>query len=364
MRTALHRFFTTDPADVSGLARAIAAGAVNPTGIVAIIGKTEGNGGINDFTRTLAIMALSQMLAAHLGCRPEVVEERIVLSFSGGSEGVTAPHILVFTVSGQVAERLYPVKRLAIAAAHTRPFHAQDVGRMAMVRETARVVTQLMHTLQVEAEDVHLVQIKGALPALGSATVGDASTGDLRCDMAWSRGASALGVALALGEVAESRLSDDAINRDWSLYSSRASVSAKPLLRRSEVVLFANSCRWEGDLVIAHGVMQDIIDVPAIHAVLNQLGLQPVDGQLATADAEKVLAVFAKSDADPRGSIRHRRHTMWTDADISDMRYSRCVVSALLAGVIGETGVYVSTRAEHQGPQGGGPVAVIGYASS
>ncbi|MHB1737733.1 MAG: ring-opening amidohydrolase, partial [Acidithiobacillus sp.] len=71
MRTALHRFFTTDPADVSGLARAIAEGAVNPTGIVAIIGKTEGNGGINDFTRTLAIMALSQMLAAHLGCRPE-----------------------------------------------------------------------------------------------------------------------------------------------------------------------------------------------------------------------------------------------------------------------------------------------------
>lgn len=181
--------------------------------------------------------------------------------------------------------------------------------------------------------------------------------------MAWSRGASALGVALALGEVTESELSDDVINQDWSLYSSRASVSAKPLLQRSEMVLFANSCWWEGDLVIAHGVMQDIIDVPAIHAVLNQLGLQPVNGQLADVDTKKVLAVFAKSDADPRGHIRHRRHTMWTDADISDMRYSRCVVSALLAGITGETGVYVSTRAEHQGPQGGGPVAVIGYAS-
>ena len=363
MRTSVYRFFTTDPADVSGLVRAIAEGMINPQSIVAIIGKTEGNGGINDFTRTLAMMALSQLLATHLDCRPELVEERVVLSFSGGSEGVAAPHILVFSVSGRAAKQAYPIKRLALASAHTRPFSAQEVGRMAMVRETARAVTWLMHILQVEPGDVHLVQIKGAIPALDSTTTENVRVEHLRCDMAWSRGASALGVALALGEVTESELSDDVINRDWSLYSSRASVSAKPLLQRSEMVLFANSCWWEGDLVIAHGVMQDIIDVPAIHAVLNQLGLQPVNGQLATVDAEKVLAVFAKSDADPRGHIRHRRHTMWTDADISDMRYSRCVVSALLAGVTGETGVYVSTRAEHQGPQGGGPVAVIGYAS-
>ena len=363
MRTSVYRFFTTDPADVSGLVRAIAEGVINPQSIVAIIGKTEGNGGMNDFTRTLAMMAVSQVLATHLDCRPELVEERVVLSFSGGSEGVAAPHILVFAVSGRAAEQAYPIKRLALASAHTRPFSAQEVGRMAMVRETARAVTWLMHILQVEPADVHLVQIKGAIPALDSTTTENVRVEHLRCDMAWSRGASALGVALALGEVTESELSDDVINRDWSLYSSRASVSAKPLLQRSEMVLFANSCWWEGDLVIAHGVMQDIIDVPAIHAVLNQLGLQPVNGQLAAVDAEKVLAVFAKSDADPRGHIRHRRHTMWTDADISDMRYSRCVVSALLAGITGETGVYVSTRAEHQGPQGGGPVAVIGYAS-
>ncbi|BBF65793.1 ring-opening amidohydrolase [Acidithiobacillus sp. 'AMD consortium'] len=363
MRTSVYRFFTTDPADVSGLARAIAEGMIDPQSIVAIIGKTEGNGGINDFTRTLAMMAVSQVLATHLDCSPELVEERVVLSFSGGSEGVAAPHILVFTVSGRAAEQAYPIKRLALASAHTRPFSAQEVGRMVMVRETARAVTRLMHTLQVEPADVHLVQIKGAIPALDSTTTGNVRGEHLRCDMAWSRGASALGVALALGEVTESELSDDVINQDWSLYSSRASVSAKPLLRRSEIVLFANSCWWEGDLVIAHEVMRDIIDVAAIHAVLNQLGLQPVNGQLAAVDAEKVLAVFAKSDADPRGHIRHRRHTMWTDADISDMRYSRCVVSALLAGITGETGVYVSTRAEHQGPQGGGPVAVIGYAS-
>ncbi|MBU2740069.1 ring-opening amidohydrolase [Acidithiobacillus concretivorus] len=356
MRTDLSRFFTSGPADVSGLAEAIARGEIIPTDIVAIIGKTEGNGGINDFTRNLAIMALSHFLAPFLECSPEAVEERIVLSFSGGSEGVTAPHLLVFTISGTVSTQKNPSKRLALATGFTRPFMADEVGRMPMIMETARTVKNLMQKLQVAAEDVHLVQIKGAIPPVSLPHP------NLRCDMAWSRGASALGVALALGEVSESQLSDAVINSDWSLFSTRASVSAKPLLSRSEIVLFANSDYWEGELLIAHGVMQDIIDVPGIYSVLEQLDLKPQYGQLTAHDSEKILGVFAKSDAHPGNQIRQRRHTMWTDADISDMRYSRCVVAAQLAGVLGDTGVYVSTRAEHQGPQGGGPLAIIGVA--
>lgn len=356
MRTEVARFFTQSPADMSGLVDAIAREEIHPQNIVAIIGKTEGNGGVNDFTRNLSIQALGYLLAPFLGCLPEQVEERIILSFSGGSEGVTAPHLLVFSVIGQPSTIKRSSKRLAIATGSSRIFSPDEVGRMAMIHETARVVVNLMQELRVTAEDVHLVQIKAAIPPVSSpATV-------LRCDMAWSRAASALGVALALGEVSENQLSDAAIQSDWSLYSSRASVSAKPCLMRSEIILLANSDCWEGDLAIAHGLMRDIIDVPSIYGVLKQLGLKPVNGQLTADDSKKIVGVFAKSDAHPGNYIRNRRHTMWTDADISDMRYSRCVVAALLAGVLGDTGVYVSTRAEHQGPQGGGPVAIIGIA--
>ncbi|MGE4530111.1 MAG: ring-opening amidohydrolase [Acidithiobacillus sp.] len=356
MRTSIARFFTRDPGDVSGLAEAIGRGEIHPHAIVAIIGKTEGNGGINDFTRNLAVLALSHLLAPFLDCQPDAVEDRVVLSFSGGSEGVTAPHLLVFSVTNDNTEKPLSGKRLALATGYTRTFGAQEVGRMAMVQETARVVSLLMRQLQVEAQDVHLVQIKGAIPLPERCSDRDS----LRCDMSWSRGASALGVALALGEVTEAQLSDAVINKDWSLYSSRASVSAKPMLSRSELIVFANSQRWAGDLMIAHGVMQDIIDIPGIYRVLQELGLHPKEGQLSVADAASIVAVFAKSDADLSGYIRQRRHTMWTDADISDMRYSRCVVAAQLGGITGETGVYVSTRAEHQGPRGGGPVAIIG----
>jgi cyanuric acid amidohydrolase len=50
---------------------------------------------------------------------------------------------------------------------------------------------------------------------------------------------------------------------------------------------------------------------------------------------------------------------MLTDDDISDTRYSRCVLGAVLASVIGDTAVYISTRAEHHGPLGGGTLAII-----
>ena len=74
---------------------------------------------------------------------------------------------------------------------------------------------------------------------------------------------------------------------------------------------------------------------------------------------DKIVAVFAKSEADARGTIRGRRHTMLTDDDISDTRYSRCVLGAVLSSIIGDTTVYISTRAEHHGPLGGGPLAII-----
>ena len=40
--------------DASGLEELVASGRMSVDSIVAVIGKTEGNGGVNDFTRILA----------------------------------------------------------------------------------------------------------------------------------------------------------------------------------------------------------------------------------------------------------------------------------------------------------------------
>jgi len=349
---------TRDPGDVDELRRLLDAGTFAAADVIAVIGKTEGNGGRNDFSRGLAMAALEHLFAPRLGVAPEQVQDRVIFSFSGGTEGVVAPHMLVLVREGERDGRRRATKRLAVAIGHTRAFAPEEIGRMAQIEETARVVRDIAATLDLDAlADVHLVQMKGAIPhfspeqAQAAARAGRA----LRCDMVGSRAASALGVALALGEVEHSRLSDEVVCNDWSLYSGIASCSAKPGLERTEIVVFANSPTWTGDLAIEHGILADILDSEGVRAVAAKLGLLlPVDPATSP-----LLGVFAKSEADPRGRVRGRRHTMLSDDDIGDTRYSRCVLTSVLAATLGDTRVYVSTRAEHHGPLGGGPLAIV-----
>jgi cyanuric acid amidohydrolase len=54
-----------------------------------------------------------------------------------------------------------------------------------------------------------------------------------------------------------------------------------------------------------------------------------------------------------------KRHTRLDDSDISSTRHARDFVCGALAGLVGHAEIYVSGGAEHQGPGGGGPVALI-----
>src|SRR5277367_479358 len=90
------RIPTKGPGDVSGLIQLIEAGRIDPVSILAILGKTEGNGGVNDFTREYAVSALSVALAPYVDLSPHDVEQKIAFVMSGGTEGVLSPHITVF----------------------------------------------------------------------------------------------------------------------------------------------------------------------------------------------------------------------------------------------------------------------------
>src|SRR5579871_3106526 len=93
MPTALvHRLSARAPDDVAPIAAAIGSGAIDPAGIVAILGKTEGNGCVNDFTRAFAVRALGDAIAV---ATPEARADPIALVMSGGTEGGLAPHWLV-----------------------------------------------------------------------------------------------------------------------------------------------------------------------------------------------------------------------------------------------------------------------------
>jgi cyanuric acid amidohydrolase len=47
------------------------------------------------------------------------------------------------------------------------------------------------------------------------------------------------------------------------------------------------------------------------------------------------------------------------DSDVAATRHARAFVAGALGSLVGHAEIYVSGGAEHQGPDGGGPVAVI-----
>ncbi len=352
---------TRGPGDVSGLINLIDAGKIAPASILAILGKTEGNGGVNDFTREFAVSALCAALAPRLGLTPHQVEQKIAFVMSGGTEGVLSPHLTVFTRTATEAGEAISGKRLSIGIAQTRDFLPEELGRRAQIDETASAVRAAMTDAGIDdPADVHFVQIKcplltservEAAQARGQATATTSAYGS----MAYSRGASALGVARALGEIT-SEIRDAQVLKDWSLFSSVASTSAGIELMHNVVIVLGNSNSSASRFVIGHDVMRDAIDAAAVMAALGSVGLR--SGDLSD-PAARLVNIFAKAEASPDGTVRGHRHIMLEDTDISATRHARAAVGGLIAGLAGTSAIYVSGGAEHQGPPGGGPVAVI-----
>ena len=106
------------------------------------MGKTEGNGGVNDFTREFAVAALCNALAPHLALAPRAVESKIAFVMSGGTEGVLSPHMTVFARSHrpEAAHEARARQRLSVGIAHTRDFLPEEIGRDAQIDETMKAV--------------------------------------------------------------------------------------------------------------------------------------------------------------------------------------------------------------------------------
>lgn len=365
-KVEVYRIATGSPDDISGLKALIDDGTINPKDIIAILGKTEGNGCVNDFTRGFATQSLSFYLANELQMAVKDVHQKVAFIMSGGTEGVMSPHLTVF-VRKEVDAPSSEEKRLAAGIAFTRAFKPEEIGRMEQVQEVAKAVREAMKDAKIEnPEDVHFVQIK--CPLLTAERIEEAAergqdvaVHDTYKSMGYSRGASALGVAIALGEIDEAKVTNDAICSDWDLYSSVASTSAGVELMHDEIILIGNSTESASDLTSGHSVMQDAIDVEAVKAAMKGAGLK-FDEYPSEEEAGKIINVLAKAEAATFGTVRGRRSIMLDDSDINHTRHARAVVNAVIATLTRDPMVYVSGGAEHQGPDGGGPVAVIAKA--
>jgi cyanuric acid amidohydrolase len=356
------RLAMAHPGDLSALGALLDDGTVAAQDVAAIIGKTEGNGGVNDFTRGFFTQTLMQLLASKTGRPASELLRTIPCVLSGGTEGVLSPHYVVFSRRPAAVDS--PGGALGIGTAIGQPVPAHELGRWTHVRAIAATVRRAMADAGIEhPRDVVLVQVKcpcvtsaGAQAALAAGHA--LLTQDPGRSMAFARAAGAFGAALALGEIEDDPRLAAALLSDFSRSCDRASVSSGVEVLADEVIVLGHGGGWSGPLRMACAPMADALDLGAVAAALAPLGIEATP-QVPAAQRGRVVAAFVKCEPDRRGRVRGARHTMLDDTDINAQRHIRGAVGGLVAGVLGDTRIFVSGGAEHQGPDGGGLVAVI-----
>ncbi|HEX2361452.1 MAG TPA: ring-opening amidohydrolase, partial [Jiangellaceae bacterium] len=262
--------------DASGLATLIDDGVLDADRVVAVIGKTEGNGGVNDYTRIIADRAFRQLLVDK-GHRSAEQVGQIPIVWSGGTDGVISPHATIFaTVPPDTAEPSHE-PRVTVGHAMSEPIRPEEIGRHGMIEKVAAAVRAATEQAGItDPADVHYVQTK--TPLLTIHAIRDAKA---RGESVWtehthesmdlSNGCTALGVAVALGEI--EMPTDQAVMHDRSLFSAVASCSSGVELNQAQVVVVGNARGIGGRYRIGHSVMRDALDADGIWTAIRDAGL-------------------------------------------------------------------------------------------
>jgi cyanuric acid amidohydrolase len=357
-----YKFPMSAPDDVSGLVTLLDRGEFKAEEIVCIIGKTEGNGRVNDFSRPLAHRCFRDLLSARSGRPQDDIDRHVAFVMSGGCEGIISPHATVFVSRRTNSNSATPRKRMSFAMASTRELLPEEIGTIEQVQLVAEAVKIAREAASIaSADDVHYVQVKcplltseriNAAKARGRKTV----TEDTLRSMGFSNGASGLGIALGLGELKAIDPADICTNAD--LYTSRGGSSSGIELMNCQVFVIGNSTSSDSPFVISHYRLEDLIDAEGVRNALRGTGLE-VDGSVKEADRNRVLNVFAKAQVPLNGLVRGWRTTLLTDSDLNT-RPARAVLGTLVASVVGDPAIYASAGwGYHQGPTGGGVAAAI-----
>jgi cyanuric acid amidohydrolase len=344
--------------DASGMEALIKKGQFRADEVIAVIGKTEGNGGVNDFTRILADQAFRMVLRKH-GSSEEAVEQ-IPMVWSGGCDGVITPHATIFARNAKTGPA--NKSRLAIGTALSAELLPEDIGRPAMVEKVADGVRAAMRNAGIDdPADVHYVQTKTPLLTIDMVRDAHARGREVACEvhesMGVSNGTTGLGIAVALGEIEMPKAEE--ICRNLDLYSSVASCSSGVELTQAQIVLLGNKDGAGGRYRIGHAVMKDAIDIDGIYDAIRSAGLELPQRPRAEDLKGRLVNCFIKCEADRRGTLRGRRQIMLDDSDVPWHRHSKGAVGGVAAAAIGDPAVFVSVDAMHQGPQGGGPCIAI-----
>lgn len=348
--------------DASGLQQLFDDKIVEADRVVAIVGKTEGNGGVNDYTRIIADHAFRDVLVAN-GSRSAAEVAQIPVLWSGGTDGVLSPHATIFATLDPTNVVATDDYRLAVGSSMSEVILPEEIGRPEMVAKVAAGVKVAMERAGItDVKDVHYVQTK--TPLLTLPTIGEAKargkevfTEDTLHSMDVSNGTAALGIAVALGEI--EMPTAEQIMKDLSLFSAVASCSSGVELDQGQIVVVGNVRGVGGRYRAGHSVMKDALDTDGIWDAIRSAGIDLPERPHLDDLKGQLVNLFLKCESDPTGRVRGRRNIMLDDSDVHWHRQIKACVGGVAAAISGDPAIFVSVSATHQGPSGGGPVIAI-----
>lgn len=360
MRVVVEGYATARPDDLAGLVRILGTLPVDRIRRLALVGKTEGTATINDFSRELALTTAENAVRAAGG---DALLKRSTLIFSTGCEGVLSPCVYVLAAIDDGQRSPAGPPRLSMGGARTRPMAAEELTTAAHVRLIAGSVGAAMAEAGLTSDQVSLVFVKSPiLTHRAAAETGDAAVMARAGSSGRSRGAAALGVALALGEIRDDEIERIRIGIDLDSHARRAMTFSGTEVDFGEVLVLGNRPGMDGEAMVFSAGLADILDARSLKVLFREAGCG-LDESGELTGAENLQAVFLKAGVAPDGRVRGERTTVY-QSEVDPDKHMRAAASGVIGGLLGTGRVFVSGGAEHQAPPGGGLCGCIGAVGS
>lgn len=328
MKVAVLPFEMSSPGDALGLRRALRRLPLREVEQLAVVAKIEGTATLNDVSRELASERIRSELERAGG--PALLRRSLEI-LSAGCEGIITPGgwVLASLRSGRRAAGV----GLALGHARSAPIPMQDRATLRHIRIAAATVREAMRKARLDPGTAGLVLIKSPI-LLGGSGPHVGSTGA-------SRGAAALGAAVALGELRLSDVDARSLCTDWTLHGTRTMSFSGTETQCCEALVLGNRPGGDTRLRVERAVLSDLLDAAPLAAL-----------------SAGARAVFYKAGIARDSTLRGQRTTVLSSELAADKQL-RAAASGVVGAALGTTRAFISGGAEHQVAPGGCLAAVI-----
>lgn len=355
MRVIVDSYPTDHPSDVTKLEQILSALPIDQIERFALIGKTEGTATINDYSRELAVDAVQTSIRQFGG---DELLSRSTIIFSTGCEGILSPSVYVLATIKDEEDLGNGPCQLTMGGAQTRKLAAEELATNVQVKLVTAAVNAALKEAALKPDQTSLVLVKSPiLTPNDAALTGDPVVMSRAGISGLSRGAAALGVAVALGELDIENLKDIKIGKDFNKYATRAMTFSGTEVKHCEVLVLGNRQGANGTSRIYSRQLNDILDTRSLKALFCEAGCNLDEiGELV--GKEILQAVLLKAGIAPDGRVRGERTTVY-QSEVDPDKHMRASASGVVGSLLGTGRIFVSGGTEHQAPPGGGLCACI-----